>query len=309
MRILFSGGGGAGNEVLWRMLSDRYDLFFGDAEIDSINPLIPEDRRIELPWASDFKYVHKIAALCKKHNIDLLVPGVDEELTPLADCSQELKKIKLFLPDSCYVRTMLDKLHMINTLKIKGINVPFTKKASDGLDNLSFPCIIKPRVGRGSRGVAVLHDEREAGNFIKMLDAQANEYILQEKMNGVEYTVQMISDEKTRLRAIVPVKVLSKRGITLSAVVDPEKSVIKMCRSLHESFPTKACYNIQLILSDDGLVRPFEINPRISTTFCLTIASGIDPFNLFLHSETENELLLGREGITLRRFWNNVINQ
>lgn len=308
MKILFTGGGGAGNEALWRLLDARYDLFFGDADIDSINPLIPENRRVSLPWASEADFARKMLVLCEAHGIDVLVPGVDEELPLLAECEKEFFPARLFLPDQEYVKDMLDKFTMAAVLQTRGIAIPFTKKVSDGFETISFPCIIKPRRGRGSRGVVVLNDAREAEHFVQMLGIRAEEYIFQEKLNGVEYTVQMIADRSAFLRAIIPVRVLIKRGVTLSAVVDNNESVVRMCRSLHEAYPAKGCYNIQLVLSDDGLARPFEINPRISTTFCLTIASGIDPFRLFLNAEESEELLLGRDGLALRRFWDNVIS-
>lgn len=308
MKILFSGGGGAGNEALWRLIGTRYDLYFGDADVCSIDPLIPQNRRIALPWASDVGFFHGINNLCKKFGIDMLVPGVDEELPSLAVFEDKLLPTKLFLPNKEYVDVMMDKLKMVNLLKEKGLDVPFTKKASDGTDGVSFPCIVKPRRGRGSRGVVVLQSECEARFFVGMLGSKAEEYVFQEKMDGVEYTVQMIADESGRLRAVVPVRVVSKRGITISAVIDLNESVLKMCRCLHETLPTKACYNIQLILSEKSLARPFEINPRISTTFCLTVASGIDPFHLFSEPRRDEDLFFGREGVTLHRYWKNVIS-
>ncbi|NCC84306.1 MAG: ATP-grasp domain-containing protein [Clostridia bacterium] len=308
MKIFFSGGGGAGAEALNNLLSLRYDLYFGDASPDSIDPVIQEHRRLSLPWASEDGFVERIVELCKRYEFDFFVPGVDEELSLLAAIEKDVLPTRLFLPANEHVTLMLDKLEMIQYFENKSVQVPSTKKASEGLDGISFPCIAKPRKGRGSRGVTVLRNSHEAECFVEMIADKAEEYVLQEKMDGIEYTVQMIADEAGRLRAIVPVKVLYKRGITISAVVDPDDSVIDMCCRLHEVFPAKACYNIQLILSDDGLARPFEINPRVSTTFCLAIASGIDPFCLYLGDNTSTGLIIARQGITLRRYWKNVIN-
>ena len=93
----------------------------------------------------------------------------------------------------------------------------------------------------------------------------------------------MMCDEKKQLHAIIPVKILLKRGVTLRGVTDNQKNVIKMCKAIHNALPTKGTYNIQLILTSNKKVFPFEINPRISTTFCLALhAISIDPFDLFL---------------------------
>lgn len=84
IKVLFTGGGGAGSEALFRLLGDKYEVHFGDADVVAIDPMIPEDRRHELPWASDPMFVDKMSDLCRRLNIDLLIPGVDEELLSLA---------------------------------------------------------------------------------------------------------------------------------------------------------------------------------------------------------------------------------
>ena len=74
-------------------------------------------------------------------------------------------------------------------------------------------------------------------------------------------------------------------------LVDNNSDVVRGCELIHKANPTKGCYNIQLILTSDGTVMPFEINPRISTTYCLTVASGIDPIDIFLQNDNLNGLM------------------
>jgi carbamoyl-phosphate synthase large subunit len=69
--------------------------------------------------------------------------------------------------------------------------------------------------------------------------------------------------------------------------------------------PTSGCYNIQLILTKEGKALPFEINPRISTTFCLIVAAGIDPIAIFLEQDPNKEISKFTEGVKLRRHWRN----
>ena len=79
-RILFTGGGGAGSEALYRHLGNKHDLYFADADIDSINPLIPANRRIQIPWAQNPDFCDILLNHCVNNAVDYLVPGVDEEL-------------------------------------------------------------------------------------------------------------------------------------------------------------------------------------------------------------------------------------
>jgi carbamoyl-phosphate synthase large subunit len=303
--ILITGGGGAGNEALWRLLSSRYILHFGDADPLAIDPVIHEDRRHQLPWASDSDFVPKMAELCRRLSIDLLVPAVDEELVLLARNVDSLAPTCLLLPESDYVETMLDKLRMIELLAKKQLPVPRSCTLDDDLGGLCFPCIAKPRSGRGSRDVRVMNTVADAISLRSTLGDAAVMTLLQDKIEGVEYTVQMAADASGRLYAIVPVRVGVKRGITIRAETDAEFRVIAACRAIHQAIPAAGCYNIQLMLTSDGQVLPFEINPRVSTTLCLVVAAGVDPIAIFLGRACSDDLLPFVAGIRLRRHWTN----
>jgi len=305
IKVLFTGGGGAGNEALCRMLGQQYTLHFGDADVLAINPSIPENRKHQLPWASDPDFIGKMSDICRRLNIDLLIPGVDEELLALARNTESLLPTQLLLPNADYVETMLDKLLMVRSLSARKILVPFSKTLDDDLGDMSFPCISKPRNGRGSRDVRVLGSMTEAISLRLTLGALAKQMLVQEKIEGVEYTVQMLADAQGRLNAVIPVKVEIKRGITLRAETDDDPRVIEGCRAIHESFPTCGCYNIQLMLTPKGEILPFEINPRISTTLCLVVAAGIDPIAIFLKHFQRKDFTPFVTGIQLRRHWTN----
>ena len=306
IKILFTGGGGAGNEALWRLLGNRYILHFGDADSTAIDPSIPEDRRHQLPWASDPDFVDKMADLCRRLGIDLLVPSVDEELLALARNANVLAPTRLMLPHADYVEMMLDKLHMNRALSERKIPVPFSRTLVDDLKDIHFPCISKPRSGRGSRDVRVLKSIADAMSLKSTLGDAAEKTLVQDKIEGVEYTVQMVADDAGRLRAIVPVRVGIKRGITIRAETEAEPKVIAACSAIHQAVPTGGCYNIQLMLTAEGEVFPFEINPRISTTFCLVVAAGIDPIAIFLEQDRNDCILPFVAGIKLRRHWTNL---
>jgi carbamoyl-phosphate synthase large subunit len=307
IKVLFTGGGGAGNEALWRLLGNRYEMHFGDSDPNAIDPSIPKENRHKLPRASNNDYLEKVSMLCQSLGIDLLVPGVDEELLKLASNVGGLGLTRLLLPHVDYVESMLDKLHMIRALSEKGLPVPLSQKLDEECNQIRYPCICKPRRGRGSRDVRVLNSVAEARALNSAMGSAAAGMLLQNKIEGVEYTVQMIADAKGHLRAIVPVRVEMKRGITIRAETEAEPRVIKACSAIHQAIPTGGCYNVQLILSKDGEVLPFEINPRISTTFCLVVAAGIDPIAIFLGQEREGDILPFISGVKLRRHWRNVI--
>lgn len=309
MKVLFTGGGGAGTEALWQLYAQRYEVHFADADISTIDPIVLSSQRHQIPLASGDIFFEEVNKLCKTLQIDVLVPSVDEELLILAHGIDKILPTKLMLPDYKFVNVMLDKLSMITVLAKRNIPTPLSFSLGDDFSGISFPCISKPRKGRGSRDVKVVKTKEEAQALKMTQGLSANDFILQNKIEGQEYTVQMVANSNCTLAAVVPVKVAVKRGITIVAEVEAESKVIEACQRIHAAYPTKGCYNIQLILTKDGQVMPFEINPRISTTYCLVVAANVDPIQIFLEKDHGGELASFSSGMQLRRHWQNYFSQ
>jgi len=301
MRVLFTGGGGAGSEAIWRLLKDRYDVHFADADPLAFAAPIPVDRRHQIPFAAAKEFPAALASLCKRLGIDVLAPGVDEELPRIPATVKSL----VLMPQRDYVQIMLDKLAMARALAENGVDAPRTVTL-DRAAEIGFPCIVKPRHGRGSRNVQVVAGAEQLRAYLTLNGGSAEDYVAQELLGGQEYTVLVAADRAGELRAVVPIRVDVKRGITIRAETEKEPSVIGYCKALHAAIPTTGPYNVQLML-DGGRARAFEINPRISTTFCLVLAAGVDPITLYADAAPSGALAPFRTGVKLRRYWTNDI--
>lgn len=305
--LLFTGGGGAGSEALARLLSERYEVHFADADPQARAASISAARWHRIPCANTDGFIAALAALCREIGADLLIPSVDEELLPIA-LARDTLPCPVLLPPTAFIERHLDKLASSAFLAEHGLPAPRTELLSER-HAIFPPCIVKPRRGRGSRGVAIVHSEAELHAHLLLSHRPTSDFLAQELLPGQEYTVMMAADGNARLRAVVPVKVGIKRGITLRAETERDEAVIAACISIHAASPVPGCYNIQLTRSATGEVKPFEINPRISTTACLALAAGIDFVRVFCGGESEKAapgLLPFREGLQLRRTWHNA---
>lgn len=308
-RLLFTGGGGAGTEALARLLAARYEVFFADADLDAKPYPIATDHWLQIPLATAAEFPREIADLCRRMEIDLFIPTVDEELLPIARLPKPLG-FDVLLPQEHFVARHLDKLASNQFLHQAGLPAPQTVAADQG--RLDFPCIVKPRSGRGSRHVATVYSEAELQAQITLARQAPENFVVQELVTGDEYTVMMAADRSGELRAVVPVLVARKRGITLRAATVQDQGVIEACRAIHAADPVPGCYNIQLIKTMEGSAMPFEINPRISTTACLCLAAGVDFIGIFLGLPSATDQL--RQGLVdfkdrlgLKRSWYNEI--
>ena len=310
LKVLFTGAGGAGYEAFYRLLNKKYDLHFCDANIELINSKIPLNKKHLIPLANESNFEEKVREICIKNKIDLLIPGVDEELVILSNLKNE-PSINVLLPPLKFIKIHLNKLTSNQFLISK--NLPAPKVIRADLGSLKFPCIVKPIYGRGSRNVFLANNEKEVNAQIIVARKKRSEFILQEYITGQEFTVNISADQNGELKAIIPVKVNLKKGITISADLSKDKDVIESCERIHNSYKVGGCYNIQLIKDNNGLIKPFEINPRISTTTCLSIAAGADIIGNFLN--INNNINPNRKffeynpKISLRRFWYNEISE
>lgn len=306
-RLLFTGGGGAPSEALYRLLIGRYDVHFADADPDARPASVPEQSWHVIPFASDPAFPAALQALCRGLDLALLLPGVDEELVSIAAIRTTIG-CEVLLPAADFVATHLDKWTSTAALKARGVPVPDTETLPEHR-RVPFPCVVKPRRGRGSRDVAVVRSADELRAHVVLCRRPAADFIVQQLLEGTEYTVTMVADRSGVLRAVVPVKVSSKRGITLRAETDRDDAVIAACAAIHRAQPVAGCFNIQLVKSGTGDVKPFEINPRMSTTTCLALAAGVDFVELYLGAprsvQSGCELAFFQNHLRLKRSWHN----
>ena len=308
-RVLFTGGGGAGSEALNRLLSPNYEVYFADADLNSVSQNINSEKCHEIPMANDPHFVNSIVSLSKKLKLDLLVPTVDEELLPLRD-AEDAMDCRILLPSKDFISLHLDKLKSAQCLINAGLPAPRTSIVGEMQEE--FPLILKPRTGRGSRNVSIVSSKQELDAQLLLSRMEASKFIVQELVHGQEYTVMMVANAEKKLRAVVPVLVGHKKGITIEAETVNDKEIICACTKIHELNPVSGYYNIQLIKEDGGSVKPFEINPRVSTTACLGLAAGVDFVAIALEERNvsvafKNQLLPFKEKLKLKRFWYNQI--
>jgi len=306
-KILFTGGGGAATEFLWRNLKGRYKLYFADADIRAIDDRIPLENKIEIPFANANDFVDKLSEIVRELSIDILVPAVDEELVIIGK-NRDLFTSHVLLPEVDFVSGMLDKLESMKLIANKDLACPITKSAKYS-SSIGYPQIVKPRSGRGSRGVSILNSVEEVVAYMVLNRVNHEDIISQELALGIEYTVLIAADMNAKLKAIVPVRIEQKKGITIRAETEMQDSVIEYCKDFQNKFNVTGVYNLQCILTKDGKVLPFEINPRISTTFCLGVAAGFDPF-VRLYNKDDNESIFYPEStFRLKRNWHNNIEK
>jgi carbamoyl-phosphate synthase large subunit len=273
--ILMTGAGGAALPFLIKSLQQHgYRVLAADMDPFAAG-LFLADKGLVIPKADDPRFIPAIREICISESVDVIIPLVDEELIAVAEM-QGTGAIPL-TPRTEFIRTCLDKYQLVETLKKYGIPAPRTCLAGSGADGIGFPCIVKPRTGRGSREVELLHSPDDYRNWCLRTGSSANNYILQEYIAGTEYTVSVVAWRDGSVQSVVPKEIISKKGITRLAVTRNHAAIADYCTTIQEKLRGDGPFNVQLRCHEKtGQPLLFEINPRYSTTVSLTILAGID---------------------------------
>ena len=137
----------------------------------------------------------------------------------------------------------------------------------------SPPLFIKPRVGSGSKGVAVIYDGDDFRYFTKKLgtDFMVQKFIGSEEQ---EYTVGVFGfGDGTSIAPIIFQRRLSAAGNTQYAKVVDQPLIAEMANKISVTFKPLGPTNYQFRI-DDGVAYLLEINPRFSSSTSLRTAFG-----------------------------------
>ncbi len=300
--IFLTGAGGAAIPGLIKHLKRKgYQVIAGDID-DLAVGLYLADKGCILPKGQSPEFLPTMKKICENENVDAVIPLVDEEL--LASIELEKENIPVLLPRKKFISLCLDKYKLMKELAAHHISVPKTKLASEGFSGLMFPIIAKPRVGRGSRGVQILTSEDEFNRYIDRVSLPSS-ILLQEYIDGKEFTVSTVVWRDGHIQGIVPKEIIQKRGITQTAISRRNSNIEEICSDVQRKLRADGPFNVQLMLNDKGEPFIFEINPRFSTSISLTMASGMDELNDILDQaltgKVKTDPTLWKEGVVLLR--------
>lgn len=244
-------------------------------DIDPAAPgLYLADRGCLVPPGDDEDFLPRLRKVCRREGARAVVPLVDEELASVGGLEEE--GISVLLPRPPFVSVCLDKYALMRRLESAGIGVPATRTLAEGPEGLRYPLIVKPRSGRGSRGVAAVRSPAELDRLLRDTPYPPDRLLLQERLSGTEFTVSVVVWRDGEPQAVVPKEVILKRGVTRFAVTRRAPGVQDLCRRIQHELGADGPFNVQLALDDAGRPRVFEINPRFSSTTALTLAAGVD---------------------------------
>ncbi len=304
-RVLLTSCGGPLSWAFQKDFQQRSDcqIFFGDA-----NPQAPAKNWVKdfLPLlpAMDQDYGEHLLGLARHHDIDLIIPGADEEALALMSEQKRFKEagIMLAVQDDSILSYFRSKSRMYDHLKSKGFPVPayrtFTtpgelEAALKEFDYPRRPLLVKPNSGRGGRGIAIVAErivpsKDDLHQFNRSLLEQwidgKTEFLLMEYLAGDIFDIDVLTYAQgsvffgMRRRLTNVTKLFSGNLFELNEQIDA------LAKSLYKIFPTRFLIDYDVMWTTDGKAVLLEVNPRPSGSTISYLPFGINLYYVLLKS-------------------------
>jgi carbamoyl-phosphate synthase large subunit len=230
------------------------------------------DFSFQSPKVTCQEYISFLKKICVSHSIALIIPTLDTELLILSKHREEFLKlgVNIIISDTLLIQTCRNKNHTANLLHKIGIETPVIYN----INNLKYPCFVKPYDGSCSVGAFILNDESMLTENI--LKNPKNMFMELVSKNYDEYTVDIYFDKFGKLKSLVPRLRIETRAGEISKGLTSKGIVYDYLKDrLPNLEGAKGCITLQLFVNlHDESFKAIEINPRFGGGYPLSYSAG-----------------------------------
>lgn len=297
IKVMIAGIGGAslGTEILKSLrLADGYQVYGCDISPSAFG--LYESGFVKTYRLVSDDYVSNVLSACRDAGVKYLIPGGEQPMTLLGAASKIFASsdIHLLANSADVIARYSDKEATFKLLQERGISIPRTIAINkkENLEWVRLPCIVKPATGSGGSAAvffAVSADEAMIyAEFIQRTGsvALAQEYI--DEREG-EFTIGVLSLDDTRvigsialrraLDAKLSVAYRGRGGLVSSGYsqgfIDSYPDLCQQAEKIAAAIGSRGPINVQGRVRD-GVLLPFEINPRFSASTYLRAMAGFN---------------------------------
>lgn len=256
------------------------------------------DETVITPLIYDENYIKFLEDYCIDNNINAIISLFDIDLLMLAKHKKGFEDIgvTVIVSSEKIVEICNDKWKTYKFLKNKGFYTPNTyinvdealQSVANGM--LQYPLVLKPRWGMGSIAVYIAENDFELRVFYKKVEKQiketylkfesnytvGNNVLIQEKVSGQEYGMDIINDLKGSFRASIVKKKYEMRSGETDCAITVQNRVLE---EYGEKISTllKHIGNLDVdIICDGEKSYILDMNARFGGGYPFTHVAGVD---------------------------------
>jgi len=310
LTVLVTGAGAPGFSGTLYSLKNNFDqrpvrIFGTDCNPDVYGKHL-SDKFFQVPSAEtdDHDFMERIFEICEEYRaIDVILPQVEAELLIFANIKDDLEEdfgIKVACSKYHHIFHSSNKVNLYEVAESLQIPVPkysfietwrdLVNYVKDDLKSDIF--VIKRKFGSGMRGVRVI-DCNSHMNLHKFLNEKpdalrmsmtelhnvlgehfSEPMIVQEYLPGKEYSVDMLSDEKTIYQVIPRSRDIMRTGISFAGTIENHTWLQKCCCELTEKLGLTYAHGYQFKTDRTHKPRLLECNPRVQGSMVASTLAG-----------------------------------
>lgn len=231
------------------------------------------DAAFAVPRVTSEAYVPALLALCRSHQIGLVIPTIDTELLVLA------QHRAAFLAEGTHL--VVSALELVRECRNKRLTADLFDRIGlpnpqiFTLDTLQFPCFAKPVDGSCSQNI---HTLRSAEELSPALRADPGMMFMEliDKTIYQEFTIDLYYDRQHQLRCLVPRRRIEVRGGEVSKGITDKGQLYQFLLQRLTVLPgAVGCITLQVFSHpQQESVYGIEVNPRFGGGYPLSYCAG-----------------------------------
>lgn len=263
------------------------------------------DKCYYAPAAIDPSYIDCLLDICRKENVDAIVPGISDELLPMCNRKEEFEAIgtKVSVSNAFSIEVCTNKRKFYDFLSENGIKTPEYRRVTtlDEFDKavkeLGYPdkkVCMKAVVSSGSRGVRIIDVSRSRADILfgekpnslfttyedlRSILASVDsfpEMMAMEYIPGREYSVDLVAENGKILYICGRNSDVVNASIPMEGSLSKDEEAYALCEKIVELLNLDGNADFDFKYDADGHAVLMEINPRQAATMAVFRAGGIN---------------------------------
>lgn len=249
-------------------------------------------------------YINEIRKIIINEKINVIISAEEEDLIKFKDY-QIIQAMYEYIPSKHIFELFKDKYFATKEIGKLGIYIPHNIITfNEFMDSNSHQFIRRKRISCCSRGITIFDKSEITSKYVFFSD----EYMTQEFIQGIFYTVDVFCDKNGTPCSIIPRKQLaSKDGTTFKCVIERQNELIELCQKIYNIYCIPGFSNIQFIVAD----KPYfiELNPRAAATVIASALSSVNYMDLYISHFLFDDKLPSYDDIMKSVKWGSIISR
>ncbi|MBR0053107.1 MAG: ATP-grasp domain-containing protein [Bacteroidales bacterium] len=267
--LVFPCGSEIGLDIYSSVKYSTHFHLIGGSSIEDHGAFVYDEYIQSIPFVTDTDFIPAIRKIVVEKRIDAIYPAMDYVISELKSHENEIGCSIISSPEET-TKVCLSKAKTYARLK-DVVRVPKLFKPDEVN---SFPVFVKPDIGYGSKGTALVSTESQ----LQSLLSSRSDLLILEYLPGEEFTVDCFTDRKGRLLySAARGRYRIKDGISVNtSFVNEQDEFRKFATSINSALAFRGAWFFQVKKDGKGELCLLEVASRLGGSSLLSRAKGVN---------------------------------